>query len=57
MFGVGVLADAVAEVEDVRRAGGGRIGVRCAESVEYFARLTGDRSRGTEQRIRIQIAL
>ena len=57
MLGRRVLADAVAQVEDVRGAGGAGVGVRTAEAVEHAAGLLGHLIGRRKQHIGVDVAL
>ncbi|MEY3637421.1 MAG: hypothetical protein RIR68_554, partial [Pseudomonadota bacterium] len=53
----GVLADAVAQVEDVRGAGGGPVGVRRAKAVQHAVHLGRDLRGWRKQDVGVDVAL
>ena len=57
MLGRGVLADAVAQVEDVRGACGVAVGVRLAKAVEHPVYLGRDLRGWCKQDVRVDVAL
>ena len=57
MFRWGVLADAMAEVEDVRGAGGGLVGVGFAKRIKDPACFSSQGIRWRKQGIGVEVAL